>query len=107
MHRRGERVRKACEVRCGGWARRFAAGLGPAGSSPIAQVVVVCFGWRLKWLRFEKHLNDFLKVLVEFVQTLSLTVCPAKARNVSHKKARLGATLNNRRVCPHVRPVLL
>src|ERR1035437_7839629 len=56
---------------------------------------------------FEKHLNDFLKVSVEFVQTLSLTVCPGKAWNVAHKQASASATLHHRGVRFHMRPVLL
>ena len=57
--------------------------------------------------RLEKHLDDFLKVSVEFAQTLALTVRPGETRNVAHKEARVGAPLHYRRVRSHVGSVLL
>ena len=51
---------------------------------------------------FETHLNRFLKIPVEFVQTLSLTMRPGKARNVANNEARAGAPFYDRRECSHV-----
>jgi hypothetical protein len=54
------------------------------------------------WLAiFEKHGYDFLEVVIQLIESLTLGMGAGETRNKPHKKLGLGATFNNSRVSSH------
>ena len=59
-------------------------------------------GFKLWFAILKKHFDDFLHIVIQFIQSFALRMSANKAGNIANEKAGLRTLFDNRRVCFHI-----